>query len=150
VKVAPPSISRSFYAGSFLFILSLSVVSLYPAPHLVSVLGAEKATKLLATVSSAGALTEIGVSPAIGALVDALGRKPILVATMLTVACTHAVVSLLASSLSPGSSPHSKLADAATKAAAAVVGSDLVVLPLRQPSSWHRSWLGFFSSHREQ
>jgi MFS family permease len=67
-------------------------VSLYPTPNLIALYGSEAATKWLAAASSAGAVTEIAVSPVVGALVDSLGRKPVVICTMLFVAAAFATV----------------------------------------------------------
>ena len=67
-------------------------MSLYPTPNLIALYGSEAATKWLAAASSAGAVTEIAVSPVVGALVDSLGRKPVVICTMLFVAAAFATV----------------------------------------------------------
>ena len=93
------STQLALFVGTVFFILALSIVSLYPAPNLVALFGSAYATKSLATASSAGALTEIAISPLVGALVDSIGRKPVVLVAMLFVASAYAIVATFSSGI---------------------------------------------------
>ena len=67
---------------SFIFVLSVAVVALAPAPALIARLGAPRATELLALVNSASAAAEICLAPVVGALADRFGRKPVLLGVL--------------------------------------------------------------------
>lgn len=72
--------------------LALSLVALSPTPALIAAVGTEKATSMIQWVSAASAGTEVVLSPVIGSLVDALGRKPLLVFAMTMLALAQTVV----------------------------------------------------------
>lgn len=81
---------------------SLSLVVLSPTPALIAAVGTERATSMIQWVAAASAGTEVVLSPLVGSLVDALGRKPLLVLALCLlslaqalVACTGSVGSIL-------------------------------------------------------
>ena len=76
---------------AFIFVLSVAVVTLTPPAYLVTHMGAVKATKLLTTVASFSALMEILLAPLVGALSDAVGRKPVLLLTLASVLVVNTV-----------------------------------------------------------
>ena len=63
-------------------VLSQALVALAPAQFCTAALGPAAATTLMASVGSISAGTEIFISPLVGALTDAVGRKPVLVGTL--------------------------------------------------------------------
>merc|ERR1740130_259326 len=54
---------RALQPLSFIFVLSVAIVALAPAPALISELGSERATRLLSGVGSASAACEIVLAP---------------------------------------------------------------------------------------
>ena len=76
---------RALKPLSFMFVLSVAVVALAPAPALIDALGSERATALLGVVGSASAGCEILLAPVVGALADSQGRKPVLLGVLLAV-----------------------------------------------------------------
>lgn len=70
---------------AFLFVLSVAVCALVPPAHLVATMGSAGATRLLSAVASISALMEILLAPLVGALSDSIGRKPVLMLTLLAV-----------------------------------------------------------------
>ena len=67
---------------AFIFVLSVAVVTLTPPAYLVTHMGSARATRLLSAVASFSALMEILLAPLVGALSDAVGRKPVLLLTL--------------------------------------------------------------------
>jgi len=70
--------------SSFLFVVGLSLTALTPTSYLVKELGGVQGPKLLSAVAAASAAAEIGLSPLVGGLADSAGRKPVLIATLLS------------------------------------------------------------------
>jgi predicted MFS family arabinose efflux permease len=83
-----------FQSSSFLIVLSLALVAFSPAPALVAEIGTERATSTLSILSASAALTEIIMSPALGSMLDSIGRKPALVFTLLAIAMSNGAVSI--------------------------------------------------------
>ena len=80
-------------ASTLLLMISLSIVSLSPTPILIDQFGPSRATHILSTIAAVAAASEIILSPILGALLDSMGRKPALLASISSVAIMHAVVS---------------------------------------------------------
>lgn len=80
---------RALQPLSFIFVLSVAIVALAPAPALISELGSERATRLLSGVGSASAACEIVLAPIVGALADSYGRKPVLLGVLGAVLCSN-------------------------------------------------------------
>ena len=76
-----------------LLMVSLSIVSLSPTPILIDQFGPSRATHILSTIAAVAAASEIILSPILGALLDSMGRKPALLASISSVAIMHAIVS---------------------------------------------------------
>lgn len=99
---AAPTLSSSrdrrnltiFMSSSFLAVLAIALVAFSPAPALVAEIGLDRATSTLSTIAACAALTEIIISPALGSLLDSIGRKPALVTAMICVASVHGLVSI--------------------------------------------------------
>ena len=87
-------------ASTFLLALSTSLVGFSPAPALTQALGADKATKLLSSLSAGAAFLEILASPALGSCLDSFGRKPVLVGALAALAVANGVTALQPSVLS--------------------------------------------------
>ena len=81
-------------AVSFMFVAASTIVTFVPATHLSQTLGAANATRLLSNTRSASALTEILLAPVVGSLVDAVGRKPVLLGVMYSMCAAYASVAL--------------------------------------------------------
>ena len=79
-------------------VLSQSMVALAPAIEFNARLGPAAATALLASIGSISAGIEIVISPIIGSLSDAIGRKPVLVATI-AAACACKLVAAISPSV---------------------------------------------------
>ena len=79
--------------STLLLMVSLSVVSLSPTPILIDQFGPSRATHILSTIAAVAAASEIILSPILGALLDSMGRKPALLASISSVAIMHAIVS---------------------------------------------------------
>lgn len=88
----PPE--RALQVTSCLFVLGSAVASLAPPPILVARLGVESGTALLALIATASAATEMLAAPLIGAASDSIGRKPVLIGTLLLVGLVNAIVTL--------------------------------------------------------
>ena len=82
-----------FQSSSFLIVLSLALVAFSPAAALVAEIGTERATSTLSVLSASAALTEIIMSPALGSMLDSIGRKPALVFTLLAITVANGAVS---------------------------------------------------------
>ena len=80
---------RALRPLSFLFVLSVAVVALAPAPALIEQVGSERATALLGVVGSLSAALEIALAPLVGALADSWGRKPVLLSVLVSVLCAN-------------------------------------------------------------
>jgi len=83
-----------FLSASSLIVLSSTLVAFSQAPALIAEIGMRRTATILATISSCSALTEIIISPAVGSLLDSIGRKPALVFALSCIACVHALVSI--------------------------------------------------------
>ena len=81
-------------ATAFIFVLGISLTTLTPAPHLVGALGQENGMKLLTALAATSAATEIALSPIIGGLTDSLGRKPVLVGTLISALAANAAAAI--------------------------------------------------------
>jgi predicted MFS family arabinose efflux permease len=88
-----PSLA-AVYSTSFLVIMGASMVAFSPAPALIQQLGTASATRILAMLSAAAALMEITFSPAVGSLMDSVGRKPVLLASIVALAVSNGMVAL--------------------------------------------------------
>jgi len=101
--VSPSSWSRGdfaiFQSSSFLTVLGLALVAFSPAPALVAEIGSDRATSTLSIIAACAALTEIVISPALGFLLDSIGRKPALVTALICVIAVHGLVSIHSSVL---------------------------------------------------
>lgn len=86
---------RTLQAFTFLTVLSASLVALTPAPVLVERLGAGRATATLSAVSAAAAATEIVCAPALGRLLDVVGRAPPMVAAAAFVSLVQGTAAVL-------------------------------------------------------
>ena len=73
---------RPLQATAFLFVMGLSLVTLTPTSHFIKSLGPERGMKWLTMISTMSAATEIGLSPLVGGLSDAFGRKSVLAITL--------------------------------------------------------------------
>lgn len=85
--------------STLLLMISLSIVSLSPTPILIDQFGPSRATHILSTIAAVAAASEIILSPILGALLDSMGRKPALLASISSVAIMHAIVSTDSSAL---------------------------------------------------
>ena len=99
VSVAIPSQNQTstltvFQSSSFLIVLSVALVAFSPAPALMAEIGIERATSTLSILSASAGLTEIIMSPALGSMLDSIGRKPALIFTMLSIALANGAVSI--------------------------------------------------------
>jgi len=83
-----------FQSSSFFIILSVALVAFSPAPALVEKIGTDRATSILSILSAGAAFAEIILSPALGSLIDVLGRKSALVCTLLLLTLANGAVSL--------------------------------------------------------
>ena len=88
-----------FLAASFFMVLSASLVAFSPAPVLIAEIGAERATSTLSMIAACAALTEIIISPAVGGLLDSIGRKPALIFALSCVSFFYGLVGLHSSVL---------------------------------------------------
>ena len=82
---------RALQPTAFLFVLSVAVCALVPPAHLVSSMGSAGATRQRSAVASISALMEILLAPLVGALSDSIGRKPVLMLTLLAVLVVNSV-----------------------------------------------------------
>lgn len=82
---------RALQPTAFIFVLSVAIIALLPTTQLIGQLGATEATRLLSTISSVSALAEILLAPIVGALSDAIGRKPVLLLVLGSVMLTNLV-----------------------------------------------------------
>lgn len=82
------------YTTSFLVVLGASLVAFSPAPALIQALGTTSATRILSILSATAALMEITFSPAVGSLMDSVGRKPVFLSSLLVLATSNGMVSL--------------------------------------------------------
>ena len=78
-----PGPERALKPTAFVFVLSVAIVALAPPAFLVAKLGSTQATSLLSRIASCSALAEILLAPLVGALSDSIGRKPVLLLTLL-------------------------------------------------------------------
>ena len=85
---------RVLQSLSFLLILSSSLVGFAPAPALIAKLGPELASSTLSALSASAALTQIVASPALGSILDSVGRKPALISCVLAIALANGTVSV--------------------------------------------------------
>jgi DHA1 family tetracycline resistance protein-like MFS transporter len=85
---------RQLQATAFVFVLGLSLVTLTPAPFINEQLGTARGMQLLTTLASSSAAAEICLSPLVGGLADSAGRKPVLLATLLTALLAQAACAL--------------------------------------------------------
>lgn len=93
--VEPPASTRSvklLQYLSFMFLLSFSLVAFAPAPALVTMMGADRATATLSALTASAAAVEIIFSPAFGSALDSIGRKGALLSTLLGMVLMHAAV----------------------------------------------------------
>ena len=101
--IVTPPLRRSdlvvFQSSSFFLVLSLALVTFSPAPALIAKIGSERATSILSVISACAALMEIVFSPALGSLLDSVGRKPALLFTLISIATVHGAVSIHSSVL---------------------------------------------------
>jgi DHA1 family tetracycline resistance protein-like MFS transporter len=81
-------------ATAFTFVVGLSLTTLTPAPYLVDSLGQVAGMKLLTALATTSAVTEIALSPVVGGMSDSMGRKPILIATLVTALLANAVAAV--------------------------------------------------------
>ncbi|KAG8465923.1 hypothetical protein KFE25_005493 [Diacronema lutheri] len=136
-EATPPADARrsliALRISTGLVALALSLVVLSPTPALIGAVGADKATSMLQWVAAASAGTEVLLSPIVGALIDALGRKPMLVCAtgalalaQALVACTSSVGALLLSQFAS-----SMLIGVFMLSAAAATADLLVATPAR-------------------
>ena len=88
-----PSLVK-LYSTSFLVVMGASLVAFSPAPALIQALGTTSATRILSILSAVAALMEITFSPAVGSLMDSVGRKPVFLASLLALATSNGMVSL--------------------------------------------------------
>lgn len=88
-----------FQSSSFLIVLSLAIVAFSPAPALIAEIGSERATSTLSILSACAAMTEMIISPAMGSLLDSIGRKPALVFTLLSIGLVNGAASFHSSVL---------------------------------------------------
>lgn len=93
IGVQEPSLAV-LQSSSFLLVLSTALVAFSPAPALIAKIGTERATSTLSALSASAALTEIILSPALGSILDFVGRKPALVCTLSAIAMANGVVSI--------------------------------------------------------
>jgi MFS family permease len=88
-----------FLSASFFMVLSASLVGFSPAPVLIAEIGSERATSTLSMIAACAALTEIIISPALGGLLDSIGRKPALVFALSCVSFFYGLVGIHSSVL---------------------------------------------------
>jgi len=69
--------------------VGISLVTLEPALFMMNTLGSERGMRLLTLLSATSAAAEIALSPFFGGLTDSLGRKPVVVGTMLVACLTN-------------------------------------------------------------
>jgi MFS family permease len=96
-KDSSASLDRSlvaFQSSSFFIILSVAFVAFSPAPALVEKIGTDRATSILSILSAGAACAEIILSPALGSLLDVVGRKSALLCTLLLLTVANGAVSL--------------------------------------------------------
>ena len=74
---------------AFVFMVGISLVTLEPALFMMNTLGSERGMRLLTLLSATSAAAEIALSPFFGGLTDSLGRKPVVVGTMLVACLTN-------------------------------------------------------------
>jgi len=95
---ASPSLTRRelavFLSSSFFMVLSVSLVAFSPAPALIAKIGSDRATSTLSTIAAFAALTEMVISPALGSLLDSVGRKPALIFALCSIAFVHGIVGI--------------------------------------------------------
>jgi MFS family permease len=84
----------ALYSTSFLVVMGASLVAFSPAPALIQALGTASATRILSILSASAALMEITFSPAVGSLMDSVGRKPVFLASLSALAASNAMVAL--------------------------------------------------------
>lgn len=84
---------------SFMLMLSLALVMFSPASALIAQLGADRATSLLSMLSAGAALVEITLSPALGSLIDSIGRKPVMTTALMLLCLVNAVAAANSSSI---------------------------------------------------
>lgn len=77
--------------------LAIALVALSPVPALIARLGADTATRQLQWVAAFSAATEVVASPIVGQLIDAFGRKPVLVGSMALLGAAHGAVACVGS-----------------------------------------------------
>lgn len=88
-----PSLT-ALYSTSFLVVMGASLVAFSPAPALIQALGTASATRILSILSASAALMEITFSPAVGSLMDSVGRKPVFLASLSALAGSNGLVAL--------------------------------------------------------
>ena len=81
--------ARPLQLTAFVFVLGLSLVTLTPAKEVVDRMGTGPGMQLLTLLSTASAAAEIALSPLIGSLTDSVGRKPVLLVTVASVAAVN-------------------------------------------------------------
>ena len=74
--------------------LSLALVAFSPAPALVAALGSERAASTLSLLAAGAALAEMALAPALGSLLDSVGRKPALIGALLALGAVNLAASL--------------------------------------------------------
>lgn len=90
----PASAARALQATAGAFVLGLALVALTPTTHIIDAHGAEHGMRLLTALSTASAAAEIGLSPLVGSLADAIGRKKILLGAVLSALLTNGAVAI--------------------------------------------------------
>ena len=81
-STASESSIRALQATAFVFVLSISLTTLAPAPFMVKALGERPGINLLVALATSSAVAEIGLSPLVGGLADSAGRKAVLLCTI--------------------------------------------------------------------
>jgi len=90
---------KPLLASTFLLMTAISIVSLSPTPILFDAYGPDRATSILSTLAALAAACEVVLSPILGATLDSVGRKPALIASIITVAFANFAASVDPSAL---------------------------------------------------
>ena len=101
-KVLRPEVPLQVTA--FIFVLGLSLVTLTPTTHFISELGQKRGMAVLTAISSTSAAAEIVISPILGGLSDAIGRKTVLLLTLATATVVNFACALSPTLLPVGAS----------------------------------------------
>eukprot|EP00900_Chrysochromulina_parva_P019957 jgi/Chrpa1/27963/Chrysochromulina_OHIO_Genome00017570-RA len=101
-KVLRPEVPLQVTA--FIFVLGLSLVTLTPTTHFISELGQKRGMAVLTAISSTSAAAEIVISPILGGLSDAIGRKTVLLLTLATATAVNFACALSPTLLPVGAS----------------------------------------------